>query len=64
MFACDCRRLGDRASGERPGRGFFNFQLIVLRIEDVGGPGRLESAGGRGAEGWKAGSDNVRRARV
>ena len=64
VFAGVFRRLWGRASGERPGRGFFDFQLIVLRIEGGGGPGRLESAGGRGAEGWRAGSDSKGRARV
>ena len=52
------------AIGRRPGRRVADFQLIVLRIEEGGGPGRLESAGGRGAEGWRAGSDSKGRARV
>ena len=54
----------ERATEERLGRRVFDFQLIALRIEDGGGPGRLESAGGGGAEGWKTGTDGVRRARV
>ena len=41
------------AIGRRPGRRVADFQLIVLCIEEGGGPRRAESAGGRGAEGEK-----------
>ena len=41
------------AIGRRPGRGFIDFQLIVLRIEGGGGPGRLETAGGGVRKGGK-----------
>ena len=64
MFACVAGRFGGGATGGRLGRGFFDFQLIVLWIEEGGGPGRAESAGGRGAEGWKTGADGAGRARV
>ena len=67
---CECLRVfagafcWGGAIGRRPGRRVADFQLIVLWIEEGGGPGRAESAGGRGAEGWRAGSDSEGRARV
>ena len=70
-FASICEHLGvfsafcwERATEERLGSRVFNFQLIVLCIEEGGGPGRAESAGGRGAEGWKTGAGGAGRARV